>query len=602
MPGATDAHPDDGGDRAAFLYTASTTLGRWLSGSSGSPPASITVAETLALLETRFAGFADGLADGRYVLWLGSGVSRDRLPGLRELVRKVLEFLHARIASGPDGKHYRRALEKAVTLGLRAREAEEVDVSEPVASWPRLDDLLDSLVERYSELLGIQVDGEEADFLLWDAIDVRGTYGPGHVPDCEHLCIAILALEGAVAEVASPNWDGLIEAAFTELGTSASNFLRIVVLADEVRGVERSLMLIKFHGCAVLATEDPPRYRGALVASRKQITAWIASDAHRVVRGELVQLATKKPGLVIGLSAQDENIQQIFAQAANAMNWTWPSDPPSHVFASGSLSDHHINILRVIYGEESACEMETEVLVPAYGKAFLPALVLYVLARKLRAYLAEAEAPQLSSAERAELADGLGGLAKQLAEVVGTDPLAFVENLAAGQGRTLALFQDGTEPSGAGAAAFRPLGGLPAERVKTDPALPTSGVRELAAALALLGRGAAVSIWKLAACVAEAAGDAPVEVTSASRSSMVFFAANGRAATRLVAEGLVDPTAADAVIIHSTDPVERAPRSPRGRYGRTGTTRMRQVDMCDLLKTSPDLLTLETRFRQVAGL
>ena len=138
--------------------------------------------------------------------------------------------------------------------------------------------------------------------------------------------------------------------------------------------------------------------------------------------------------------------------------------------------------------------------------------------------------------------------------------------------------------------------------MKTDPELSTSGVRELAAALALLGRGVAASTWKLAVRIAETAGEAPVEVTSATASNMVFFAANGRAATRLVAEGLVDPTAADTVIIHRTDPVERASRSPRGRYGRTGRTRMRQVDMCDLLNTSPDLSTLETRFRQVAGL
>ena len=115
---------------------------------------------------------------------------------------------------------------------------------------------------------------------------------------------------------------------------------------------------------------------------------------------------------MVGLSAQDENIQQIFAQAANAMSWTWPSNPPSHVFADGSLGDNHINILRVIYGEESARVMETEVLVPAYGKSFLPALVLFVLARKLSAYLAEAEAPQLSSVEREELAAGLSVLAQ----------------------------------------------------------------------------------------------------------------------------------------------------------------------------------------------
>lgn len=416
-----------------------------MTGSPGPSPSSITVAETLAVLETRFAGFAEGIADGRYVLWLGSGVSRDRLPDLRALALKVLEFLHGRMTAGPDGDRYRRALEKAIALGLRAHEAERVDVGEPVASWPGLDDLLGGLLERYSELLGIQVDGEKADFMLWDAVDVRATYGPGHAPDCEHLCIAILALEGAVAEVASPNWDGLIEAAFMELGADTADFVQLVVLVDELRGADRPLTLIKFHGCAVRATQDPPRYRGALVATRKQITDWIASDSSRVIRGELIQLATKKPTLVVGLSAQDENIQQIFAQAANAMSWTWPSDPPPHVFAGGSLGDHHMNILRVIYGEEAAGEIGAEALVPAYAKAFLPALVLFVLARKIRAYLVEVDAPQLGPTEREELAAGLGALAQRLAAAAGPDQLAFVERFAAGQGRALALFQDGVE-------------------------------------------------------------------------------------------------------------------------------------------------------------
>ena len=58
---------------------------RQVTGSPGPSPAPMTVAETLAVLETRFAGFAEGIADGRYVLWLGSGVSRDRLPDLRAL-------------------------------------------------------------------------------------------------------------------------------------------------------------------------------------------------------------------------------------------------------------------------------------------------------------------------------------------------------------------------------------------------------------------------------------------------------------------------------------------------------------------------------------
>ena len=191
---------------------------------------SITVRETLELLETDFADFADGLANGRYALWLGSGISRDRLPDLRSLARRVLDFLHDRMGHAGDPAPYRASLERALALALRPAEVQRVDVAEPVDSWPGLDDLLDGLVGRYADLLGIAVSGEQPDFLLWEGVDARATYGPGHAPDCEHLCLAILALEGAVTDAASANWDGLIEAAFAELGAQAADFVRVIVL------------------------------------------------------------------------------------------------------------------------------------------------------------------------------------------------------------------------------------------------------------------------------------------------------------------------------------------------------------------------------------
>jgi hypothetical protein len=559
--------------------------------------ASATVRETLDLLETDFVAFADGLANGRYALWLGSGISRDRVPNLRSLARRVLEFLHARMLGAADGQPYRLALDKALRFGLRAREVKLIDLDLPVGTWPGLDDLLDGLVARYSDLLGIHVDGERPDFLLWDAIDVRATYGPGNAPDCEHLCVAMLALEGAVADAVSANWDGLIEEAFAELGVDARDFVRSIVLPEELRDAARPLTLIKFHGCAVRASEDPSRYRDALVATRTQIDKWIAGDHARPIRDGLIHLAMTKPTLVVGLSAQDQDIQQLFANSANSMSWSWPSDPPAHVIADGAVGDDRLNILRVVYGELRAAEIEAEVLVPAYAKAFLTALVLAVLARKLRAYLAEADVPQLDADEREQLSQGLSVLASNLADAAEPDRLGFVQRVAAGQGRSLALFRDPTASISPGPAAFQPLSALSPERVKTDPGLAVSGLPDLAAAIALLGRGAEAGSWTL-----ETTADVPVKVRSTNGESDVFFAANGRAATGLVAEGFVDPASADVVVIHSTEPIAPAARAPRRRYGRSGRPRMREVDMRELLKTSADLTLLEDGFRQAAGL
>jgi hypothetical protein len=179
---------------------------------------SISVAETLELLEGRFAPLARGVADGRYALWLGSGISRARTPNLSALILKVLEFLHTHMIAGDVDCPQRKALEQAVALAaLRPSELAQFQLDDPPSTWPVIGLVVESLCSRYSELLGIRVEDEEPDYLVWNAVDVRATYGSGIDPDCEHLCLGILVLEGAVTDVASANWDGLIESALTDL-------------------------------------------------------------------------------------------------------------------------------------------------------------------------------------------------------------------------------------------------------------------------------------------------------------------------------------------------------------------------------------------------
>jgi hypothetical protein len=48
--------------------------------------ATITVCQTLALLDGRFRAFAVGVAEDRYALWLGSGISFGRVDGLKQVV------------------------------------------------------------------------------------------------------------------------------------------------------------------------------------------------------------------------------------------------------------------------------------------------------------------------------------------------------------------------------------------------------------------------------------------------------------------------------------------------------------------------------------
>jgi hypothetical protein len=55
--------------------------------------ATISVAQTLALLDGEFLELAEGMSRGLYALWLGSGISRDAVDDLEVLVRKVLRYL-----------------------------------------------------------------------------------------------------------------------------------------------------------------------------------------------------------------------------------------------------------------------------------------------------------------------------------------------------------------------------------------------------------------------------------------------------------------------------------------------------------------------------
>lgn len=566
--------------------------------------ASISIAETLDLLDEDFAALAQGVADDRYVLWLGSGISRERVPGLDKLVIKVLEFLHEESEPGNPDCPYRKALGKALDLaGLRPDERAQLDLDLPPSTWLPLEYIVKGLVGNYEKLLGIRVDGKEADYLVWEAVDVRSTYGSGLEPDCEHLCLAILVLEGAVTEMMSANWDGLIETALGEMNENADEVLRVVVLPEELREPDRDLTLVKFHGCAVLASQDPTKYRASIIASRLQITTWSAKTELKQIRDWMVSRASTKRTLMVGLSAQDEDIQQLFAEADATLQWQWPANPPAHVFADEALGEDHRNILEVVYRddyESNAAQIEAGALIQAYGKPLLTALVLYVLQAKLRAYMHLAEAPKMSAGDRDQLATGLKHLSHRLAVVAEPDRLQFVHNLVAGQRRLLSFFREGREPQ-TEATRYERISNLPPSKIKTDATKATNGLRELAAGLALLGRGEMGASWSLKVNLPSPSAGA-LTISAGGRDTKVFFAANGKAALHLQNEGIVDPSAADTVIVHSTEPIKKAVRSPRSRFGRSGHAGNRHVDMSALLKSSSDLGTLEAEFRQAAAL
>ena len=177
--------------------------------------ADITLRQTLELLDGPFATLASAVAEDRYAFWLGSGISLGRVHGLRKLVPRVLDHLQKRVAVGDPGCRFRALLGEIMTLAsLTPAERASIDVDRPIADWPPLELYGRAPDRELSRLLDLAPSGEEADYLLWDGVDVRAIYAdPTTEPDSEHLCLALLVLEGVVSEMPSANWDGLIESA-----------------------------------------------------------------------------------------------------------------------------------------------------------------------------------------------------------------------------------------------------------------------------------------------------------------------------------------------------------------------------------------------------
>ena len=140
--------------------------------------------------------------------------------GLSELngvLHKLVEFLRSRTDSANADCLYKKALDDVLALAnLSPEERCRAKYSVESASWPDIAIILQRLAERYSKVFDVTVAGQPEDYLLWDGTSFVDTFS-AEEPDAEYLCVGILALEGVITEIATANWDGLLEAAAIEL-------------------------------------------------------------------------------------------------------------------------------------------------------------------------------------------------------------------------------------------------------------------------------------------------------------------------------------------------------------------------------------------------
>jgi hypothetical protein len=563
----------------------------------GRSAADATVKDALDQLDGAFAGMAEGVSQDLYALWLGSGISFGRVEGLPELVPRVLHFLQQHVAVGDPDCPFRAALATVFTVAsVSAADRAIIDAEKPIHDWPGIDSIIDRLVGNYARFLDTVVDDQDDDYLLWEAAEVRTTYGdPSIEPDAEHLCIGLLILEGVASDIPSANWDGLIEKAVTQL-TNGAPALAVCVDPEDLRGPQLQARFYKFHGCAVRARADERKYRPLLIARQSQINGWTARNAPLVNR--LIDIATTKSTLMIGLSAQDANIQAIFAEAETRMEWPWPSDRPAYVFSADSLGVDQRGLLKNVYhGVYNATtrdDIYTSALIRAYAKSMLGALVLQVLSIKIRT-LIELAPGNLQPAHRAALYSGVVHLRNVIATAAQPTDAAFVRRAVVHAARIGAMFHEGDATNIP--LPYRPITSRPVQQMAGDVGLLATGLREFAVAIGLLGVGLRAGHWAIETVEPSDPRAGALRVVSAAGIAKLFLAGNAHAAARLKISGhLTDDD--NAIVIHSREITVPMPRSPRGTMGRTGHPGIREVSISTLLNEVSDDNELLDRFRK----
>ncbi len=560
----------------------------------------ISILETLALLDGDFLEFADGFANDKYAVWLGAGISLSKLPGLEGVAESVLEHLREKANAADPNCKYRRSLDRIIGLvGLTADDWKEVDYGKPVSEWRDRLRIRKTLTGVYARMLDQHPQGEEPDYLVWVAVDVVGRYAnPVISPGPEHLGLAALVAEGVASDTASANWDPLIERAIEFSAGTTPGLLQVRILPDDVKDNSARARLYKFHGCAVLAGVDQGKYREKVVGRASQIHGWADKAENKVIANKLLDLAVSKATLMLGLSTQDTNIQNIFVVAQQNLPSAFPTHPPAVILSEDAVGPDQLSLLQNFYKADYAAkarDIEISALLRSYGQSLLPALWLYVFNAKLEAFLAVG-APALPAADVDQLKTALRGMRDAAASVA--DPKKQEEFMLKALpivGRAVSLFRDGKEiPAAAG--IYTPLSIASVGKSLADPNLPSSGIPQAAIAAALFARGQSEGYWFCTLGDPVNAKSGVIRVTGVARSADVFFASSAQAASRLVAGGRAADDD-DAIILHSHEIPPGASRHPSAPPGRTLRRGRREISVASVAATATSLDALMRTFK-----
>lgn len=553
--------------------------------------------EAWRLLRSNHPELIDDVADGKRFVWLGSGISRDQVPDLVELLERVLKFLRDQAATDkPDAAGHREALLEIIDEHLPE---ERPRYEANAAGWEP--ENLETLREQYSRVLGVGVAGKASDYLLIDGAKLPALYGdPALEPGPTHHMLAMLISEGVISNLASGNWDGLVEKALGHISSTAA-LLDVYVDVNDPRDANGHAEIAKFHGCAVRALENSERYRDKIIATSAQISNLHGAVSYEHMRDRLRDLTTRMRSLVLGLSMQDSDLLTTIRSSASRSPWKWDAHNPAYLFAEPKVLPSQRDVLEVAYGEDYSLERLTIVqrsALGAYAGPMTAALLVEVLASKLLAALRRQQG--LSHEMLTALEQGIRRLVLRIVIAFGNDERSLVAFLLT---EYSALIRTYMGRAAAGSAQYLPFARGTKSYIVSDFSVIAMGVDQFAAAVGMIGLGEHRGRWRVLLEDSGHGGRFSISTTRApSETRFMLVRGASQAVDAMASEDWISGED-DMVMLQMEVGAISSTRSPGGRIGRGRKVRTRfELSWADLSDSVTGMEELMVRFETGAGI
>ncbi|WP_146087862.1 SIR2 family protein [Rathayibacter sp. AY1D2] len=549
------------------------------------------------MLRTNHPELVDDVADGKRVLWLGSGISRDQVPDLVELIARVLRFLRDRAASGESdaGTHSDALLEILDDYLAHERPRYESDPT----NWEPLS--LEALRDQYSRVLGTGVAGKPNDYLLIEGAGLPDLYGdPTLNPGPTHKLIAMLISEGVITTLASGNWDGLVEKALKEI--SATNaLLDVYVNVDDPRSAQGHAEIAKFHGCAVRTLNDSARYRDKIIATAAQISRLHGDVSYEHMRDHLRNITTRTRSLVLGLSVQDSDLLEIFQAAASRSPWRWEASHPAYLFAEPTVLPSQRNVLEVAYGPEFGRDrpniLERSAL-GAYAGPVTAALLIEVLASKLAEALRQHRNLPINTTPF--LIEGIRRIVLRIVLAFGRDEILLTDFLLSEYSDFLRTYFG---PATIGAAKYIPFARGTKSELRTNFNTIAAGVDLLGVAVGMIGLGEKTGRWRISLKSGTTGSRVRLSRVGSTIETTLVVVRGAREAIAAMASDDWVRGSENMVLLQMEVGSAASARSPGGRIGRGRKIRARrELAWSAISDSAVDVDDLMTRFETGASL